>query len=31
MLTSRDRVMAAVNHREPDRAPIDLTDSNHDC
>jgi uroporphyrinogen decarboxylase len=24
MLTSRDRVMAAVNHREPDRVPIDL-------
>lgn len=24
MMTSRDRVMAAVNHREPDRVPIDL-------
>jgi uroporphyrinogen decarboxylase len=24
MLTSRERVMAAVNHREPDRVPIDL-------
>jgi len=24
MLTSRERVMAAVDHREPDRVPIDL-------
>ncbi len=24
MLTSRERVLAAVNHREPDRVPIDL-------
>ena len=24
MMTSRDRVLAAVNHREPDRVPIDL-------
>jgi uroporphyrinogen decarboxylase len=24
MLTSRERVMMAVNHREPDRIPIDL-------
>ncbi|MFH1086023.1 MAG: uroporphyrinogen decarboxylase family protein [Chloroflexota bacterium] len=24
MVTSRERVMAAVNHREPDRVPIDL-------
>ena len=24
MLTSRERVMVAVNHREPDRIPIDL-------
>jgi uroporphyrinogen decarboxylase len=25
MLISRERVMAAVNHREPDRVPIDLS------
>ncbi len=24
MLTSRERVLAAINHREPDRVPIDL-------
>ncbi|MCB0150717.1 MAG: hypothetical protein KDE01_24085 [Caldilineaceae bacterium] len=24
MLTSRERDMAAVDHREPDRVPIDL-------
>ncbi len=25
MMTSRERVMAALNHREPDRVPIDLS------